>query len=281
MIDYFKILSCPSCGTDINASVNACTKCGRDIYFKNSRIYFTRFGKNIPNNPFFKIKHFIKYRTAIYDNLVSTFGPVFSFPLVFSVKKFFKKYRTSSDIVIVNIGSGNTRLLKDIINVDLIDYKNVNIVSDIDRLPFRDNSIDILINIAVLEHVKNPEATVEEINRVLKPGGMVYSYIPFLQPFHASPFDYNRYTSEGIINLYRNFELMSLKPTAGPMSALLWIFQEWLAMIFSFGIKPLHYLLYLTFMFLTFPIKVIDILLVHHPLAKNIASGFSIIVKKK
>jgi SAM-dependent methyltransferase len=279
--DFYKILSCPSCGTDINTSINSCTKCGRKIYFKNSRIYFTRFEENNSNNPIFKIKHFIKYRTVIYDNLVNTFGPVFSLPLFFSLNKFFKKYRTSPDLVIVNIGSGNTHLLKDIINVDLIDYKNVNIVSDIDRLPFRNNSIDILINIAVLEHVKNPDGVVEEINRVLKPGGVVYSYIPFLQPFHASPFDYNRYTSEGIINLYRNFELMSVKPTAGPMSTLLWIFQEWLAMIFSFGIKPLYYFLYLIFMLLTFPIKVIDILLVHHPLAKNIASGFSIIVKKK
>jgi SAM-dependent methyltransferase len=222
----------------------------------------------------------VKYRTSIYDNLVTVFGPVFSLPLKLSLNSFLKQYRTSPDQFIVNLGSGNTQLIKDIINLDIIDYKNVKIVSDIDRLPFRDNSIDILINIAVLEHVKNPEGVVEEIDRVLKPGGMVYSYIPFLQPFHASPFDYKRFSFEGMKNLYCKFELISLKPTAGPMSALLWIFQEWLAMIFSFGIKPLYYLLYLLIMFLTFPIKFLDILLVYHPLAKNIASGFSIIVKK-
>lgn len=251
-----------------------------NISFENARIYFTRFESNEANNFFFKIKHFIKFRTSIYDNLVSIFGPVFKLPLHLSLNKFFKKYRTSPNQIIVNIGSGNTHLLKEIINLDIIDYKNVDIVSDIDRLPFRDNSIDILVNIAVLEHVKNPEGVVDEITRVLKPGGMVYSYIPFLQPFHASPFDYKRYSSEGIKNLYNNFELISVKPTAGPMSSLLWIFQEWLAMIFSFGIKPLHYLLYLIFMFLTFPLKIVDFLLILHPMAKNIASGFSIIVRK-
>ena len=280
MNNIFEILCCPSCGTDINTVREACTKCGRNIYFKDGRIYFTHFSENEANNLFFKIKHFIKFRTTIYNNLVAVFGPVFMLPLRISLNSFFKKYTKSSDQFIVNLGSGNTRLLKNIINVDIIDYKNVSVVSDIERLPFRNNSIDILVNIAVLEHVKNPEGVVEEINRILKPGGMVYSYIPFLQPFHASPFDYKRYSSEGIKNLYNKFELLSVKPTAGPMSALLWIFQEWMAMIFSFGIKPLYHLLFLIFMVLTFPLKLIDFLLVLHPMAKNIASGFSIIVKK-
>ena len=280
MNSIFKILCCPSCGTDINSVINSCAKCGQRFYYEDDRIYFTSFNTKEANNLFFKIKHFLKFRTSLYDSMVNVFGPVFTLPMKLSLNRFLKKYKTSPNQVIVNIGSGNTKLVKGIINLDIIDYKNVNIVSDIEQLPFLDHSIDILINIAVLEHVRNPERVVEEMYRVLKHGGIIYSYIPFLQPFHASPFDYKRYSSEGIKNLYNEFEFISLKPTAGPMSALLWIFQEWLSMIFSFGIKPLYYLLCLFFMLLTFPIKILDLFLVYHPMAKNIASGFSIIVKK-
>ena len=241
MEKIFKILSCPTCGFEINEEVESCTKCGRHIQHKNNRIYFTHFNSEESDNLLFKVKHFVKIRTNIYDYLVAIFGPVFILPLKLSLSRFFKNYRKSFNQVIVNIGSGNTQIIEDIINLDIIDYKNVKIISDLDRLPFRDNSIDILVNIAVLEHVKNPEGVVAEIERVLKPGGMVYSYIPFMQPFHASPFDFKRYSSEGIKNLYNKFEIISVKPTGGPVSAFLWIMQECFALILSFGIKPLYY----------------------------------------
>jgi SAM-dependent methyltransferase len=41
-------------------------------------------------------------------------------------------------------------------------------------LPFRDESIDGLWSVAVLEHVPEPESALEEIARVLRPGGVAW-----------------------------------------------------------------------------------------------------------
>ena len=47
-----------------------------------------------------------------------------------------------------------------------------------DRLPFPDRSFDVVTLLAVLEHLSSPRAMVEEIARVLKPGGQVVLTVP-------------------------------------------------------------------------------------------------------
>ena len=54
------------------------------------------------------------------------------------------------------------------------------VVSDLehDTLPFVDDSYDIVFNKSVLEHVWNIQAFLEEIQRVLKPSGLLLSMVP-------------------------------------------------------------------------------------------------------
>jgi ubiquinone/menaquinone biosynthesis C-methylase UbiE len=47
-----------------------------------------------------------------------------------------------------------------------------------DRLPFRDAEFDVVTLLAVLEHLSHPRAMVEEIARVLRPGGQVVVTVP-------------------------------------------------------------------------------------------------------
>jgi SAM-dependent methyltransferase len=47
-----------------------------------------------------------------------------------------------------------------------------------DRIPFDDASFDFVINNQVMEHVENIEVVLAEIQRVLKPGGVVLSLFP-------------------------------------------------------------------------------------------------------
>jgi len=46
------------------------------------------------------------------------------------------------------------------------------------RVPFPDQSFDLVVNNQVMEHVEDLDATLSEIHRVLKPGGVVLSLFP-------------------------------------------------------------------------------------------------------
>jgi arsenite methyltransferase len=54
--------------------------------------------------------------------------------------------------------------------------------ADAQRLPFRDETVDVAVSIAVLQLIPDPAAALSEIARVLKPGGRLAVMIPTLRP---------------------------------------------------------------------------------------------------
>jgi len=222
------------------------------------------------------LKSKLKKFSKLYYFLINAISPVFAGR---EQKHFISNY-VNNDKITLNVGSGNSKILDNICNVDIFAYDNVDVVCDIADLPFLDNSIDVVFNSAVLEHVPNPQKVVDEMYRVLKQGGVIYTAFPFIQGFHASPYDFTRVTEEGIKVLHQDFELIEVKPYGGPTSGMLWVLQEWIAILFSFGNKKLHILIYLFVMVITAPLKVLDYVLIKHPLAKNISSGFVYVGKK-
>jgi SAM-dependent methyltransferase len=64
--------------------------------------------------------------------------------------------------------------------------------------PFAGSSFDSLLCNQVLEHVFNPDEFLDEINRVLKPGGKLLLTVPFVWDEHEQPYDYARYSSFGL-----------------------------------------------------------------------------------
>lgn len=82
--------------------------------------------------------------------------------------------------VILNLGCGNTRIPGSIgVDVKKIeDY--VDIVHDLNKVPypFEDDSVDEVWLIFVLEHLNEPFTVLEELYRVLKPGGKIYIRVP-------------------------------------------------------------------------------------------------------
>ena len=250
----------------------------KDIKYKtiNKKYIFQEleFSKVEDNLDLLKSK--FKKFSRFYNFLIEIISPVY----VGRVQKDFISNYVTNDKLILNVGSGNSKILENICNVDIFSYDNVNVVCDIADLPFLNNSIDMVFNCAVLEHVPNPQKVIDEIYRVLKPNGILYTTFPFMQGFHASPYDFTRVTEEGIKVLHQDFELIEVKPIGGPTSGMLWVFQEWIAILFSFGNKKLHMLIYLFVMVITSPIKFLDYFLIKHPMAKNISSGFVYIGKK-
>ena len=75
-------------------------------------------------------------------------------------------------------------------------------------MPFENESFDLVVCQAVLEHVKNPKIIINEIERVLKKKGLFYCTVPVLQGYHADPYDFQRFTQKGIENLLNNFVIL-------------------------------------------------------------------------
>lgn len=72
------------------------------------------------------------------------------------------------------------------------------IFGDASHLPFADGGFDAALCLEVLEHVQDHLAALNQIGRVLKPGGTLLLSMPFLYPVHDAPHDYQRLTEFGL-----------------------------------------------------------------------------------
>jgi hypothetical protein len=105
----------------------------------------------------------------------------------------------------------------------------------------------------------NPSGVIAETLRILRPGGELIGLIPFMQGVHASPYDFQRYTSEGLRVLFDDFDVIEIRGY-GPTSALLWMFHEWTSTAFSFGQRRLQIAVWLLLQPTTFLFKYLDVI---------------------
>ena len=102
------------------------------------------------------------------------------------------------------------------------DY-NPDIVGDIHALPFEDNSKEAILCLAVLEHVHNPIKAMEELHRVLQPGGKLLIYVPFLYYYHAHEGyygDYWRFTIDTLRRFSEPFGKSEIVPVRLPIETI-------------------------------------------------------------
>jgi SAM-dependent methyltransferase len=141
---------------------------------------------------------------------------------------------------VLNIGAGyrldKTRYfsLSHVINTEVFNYPTTDVVCDGDHLPFKDNSFDLVLSLAVLEHVKNPWTHAKEMLRVLKPGGILYADVPFLQPYHGYPHHYYNMTTAGVRNLFeKNIDVIQhrIEPWSKPIFSLTWFLNNYCAFL--------------------------------------------------
>ena len=180
--------------------------------------------------------------------------------------------------LMLNIGSGNSFIHERFINLDLDLLAGVNVVGNGENLPFLDETFDLIINQAVLEHVKRPKKIVNEMYRVLKRGGYIYIECPFLQEYHAFPLDFQRYTLTGLENLLSDFQRIESGVCAGPSATFGRIFREYCAS-FSDNLY-IHQLLKILAGWFIFPIRYLDLYLNKKKYAHVIAMGLYYIGKK-
>ena len=81
-----------------------------------------------------------------------------------------------------------------------VDFDNpaADLLADAHSIPFADESFDCVFSYAVLEHLHNPFVAIQEVARVLKPGGWFIGTVSQGEPFHSS---YFHHTPWGLLSL--------------------------------------------------------------------------------
>jgi SAM-dependent methyltransferase len=158
--------------------------------------------------------------------------------------------------------------------VDIAPGPGVDLVADAHDLNMVANeSVDCVITISTLEHVRYPQKVVSEIHRILRPGGIIYVSVPFVFPFHSDPDDFYRFSCDGVKILCEAFESIETGFNRGPASSMCHLLVHFFAMIFSFNSRTLYGVNVDLFKWLLFWIKYLDIFLGRYKMAKVIHAG--------
>lgn len=71
-----------------------------------------------------------------------------------------------------------------------------------DILPAEEGTYDTVLFLNVMEHIFNHQHIADEVVRIVKPGGQLIGFVPFLMWYHADHRDFFRYTHEALENIF-------------------------------------------------------------------------------
>lgn len=95
------------------------------------------------------------------------------------------------------------------------DQNQLDIVSDIVKIPSENSSFDAIMCIEVFEHLPEPLKAIKEFARLLKPGGCLILTAPFCSLTHFAPYHFytgfNRYFYEKHLE-ETGFEILEITP---------------------------------------------------------------------
>ncbi len=129
----------------------------------------------------------------------------------------------SSDRVL-DLGSGTAPYAhlfphRQFVTTDLLSRANVR--SEAGALPFTAGAFDLVLCTEVLEHVPDPDRTLDEIHRLLGPSGALVLTTPLTYGIHE-PRDYHRWTEMGLRQILERhgFTVLELRPRGGVLLSL-------------------------------------------------------------
>jgi SAM-dependent methyltransferase len=99
-------------------------------------------------------------------------------------------------------------------------------ICSLDDIPQPDNTYDVIVNTQVLEHVEYPQKVINELYRVLKPGGTLYLTTCQTYYMHAAPYCFFFFTKYGLESLFKHagFVDVSVRPRGG----LFWVLAKFI-----------------------------------------------------
>ncbi len=195
-----------TCGSDLDFELNRCDTCGTIFTWVNDE-------------------------AIVFDEVYSP-DEVKPKPFTFSEKQLKKdgnwrlqNFKLAAEWIastdpsetVLDLGSGrliNSEILKnyEVIYVDGARFDGVNLICDFSsRIPLRSESISTILCSNVFEHLPEPQTCMNEIERILKPGGRCLILVPFIIKLHSEPFDFHRYTKYAIARYCRQAGFVDVK----------------------------------------------------------------------
>ena len=149
-----------------------------------------------------------------------------------------EKFELSGKVLDLGAGTIRSSYLKffqgndmQITSVDISSQRKPDITADLEeKLPIESDRYDSVLCFNLLEHIYGHQQLLSEVRRVLKPGGSLIGYVPFLVKYHPDPNDYFRYTQQGLAALFKDagFSEASIEYIGrGPLTAA-WAQMEYI-----------------------------------------------------
>lgn len=135
----------------------------------------------------------------------------------------------STDELTLDLGCGNSRYssyFPNRVGFDLCNGKGVDVRGDAHHLPIKSLSFSVVLATEMLEHSKDPQRVVDEIEKIIKSGCKLILTTRFVFPIHDAPADFYRFTRYGLKHLFKNWEKVEIKSDTRPFESIGVLFQR-------------------------------------------------------
>jgi SAM-dependent methyltransferase len=110
--------------------------------------------------------------------------------------------------------------------LDIDPARKPDVLADIVKMPFPEDTFDAIICSEVFEHLPDPVAAARELRRVLKPGGRLILTTRFAFPIHDAPGDFLRYTPYMLRRIFADWDVEALEYEADPFGTVAVLLQR-------------------------------------------------------